>query len=288
MDAHTLDNGTLKATVKSAGAELVRLDFLGRPLLWGGDPAVWGRHAPHLFPFVGKLRDDALTVDGRTAKMGQHGFARDRDWSWETRDGAACRLALRDDEASRAAYPFAFRLAVGYTLSGGTLRCDYELSNTGDRPLPASLGAHPGFVWPLPGNDDRTAHRLLFDQPETEGVRRLQGGLLDPKRYDSPVVDRVLRLDDRLFATDAIIFDRPASASVQYGAPGAPTLTVAWENFPHLGIWSKPGAGFLCIEPWQGHSGSADDPPEFKDKPGTVTLAPGESRRFAWCVTVEA
>ena len=64
-------------------------------------------------------------------------------------------------------------------------------------------------------------------------------------------------------------------------------LTVNWEGYKDLGIWSKPtGAPFLCIEPWYSMASPAGWQGEIAEKPGILTLAPGESRDFVWRVTL--
>src|SRR5271157_1885475 len=106
-DSHRLTNGTIAAEIKAAGAELCSLRREGGPeLLWQAAP-IWPRHAPNLFPIVGRLKDDRLRHRGREYRLTQHGFARDRRFAWAETSGASCRLVLEDDAATRAIYPFA-------------------------------------------------------------------------------------------------------------------------------------------------------------------------------------
>src|SRR6204780_5942092 len=108
MDRHELSNGTLSATVKSDGAELCSLrDASGEEVLWQALP-VWPRHAPVLFPIVGRLKDDTLRHNGRDYRLTQHGFARDHSFAWLNRTPTACRLGLHDDPKTRPISPFAF------------------------------------------------------------------------------------------------------------------------------------------------------------------------------------
>lgn len=285
-DRHSLSNGRITAAVKADGAELCSLrDGAGNELLWQAGPA-WPRHAPVLFPIVGRLAGDTLRHDGAFYRLTQHGFARDRRFTWEERSPTRARLSLSDDEATRALYPFAFRLELDYALDGDTLTVTHHLTNTGEGELPASLGAHPAFRWPLRDGLAKETHELFFEAEETEAVRRVGGGLLTPEPHPSPVEGCRLPLDEALFAADALIFDRPASRSVRYMAPGGPTLTVAWEGFRELGLWSKPGGDFLCIEPWYGHASPRGFDGDFRHKPGLMRLAPGEERLLTWSVTV--
>ncbi len=277
-DRHVLENGYLSATVKAEGAELCSLrDSEDEELLWQAGP-VWPRHAPVLFPIVGRLKGDVLRHQGRAYPMTQHGFARDRRFAWLQRTPTGCRLALHDDGETRAHYPFAFRFEVAYALADDALEITYTIGNTGREPLPASAGAHPAFAWPLAEGAEKDAHTLEFEAPEREPIRRLRDGLLEPAPVASPVEGRTLRLDPSLFAADAVILDRPESRSVRYGAPGAPTIELSWEGFEQLGIWSKAGGDFLCIEPWRGYASPEDFDGEFADKPGLMLIAPGDKR----------
>ena len=281
---HRFESKRLQVAVKADGAELTSIrTATGHELLWQAGPE-WPRHAPVLFPIVGRLAGDTLRHDGRALRMTQHGFARDRRFEWLERDAGRCRLVLQDDAQSRAMFPFGFRLEIAYRLRDDLLSIDYLLRNTGDAPLPASLGAHPAFRWPLADGLDRLAHRLVFAEPEPWPVRRVAGGLLRAESEPSPVEGRVLHLRPELFADDALILDRPASRSVSYEAAGGPALTVAWHGMRQLGIWSKPGADFLCIEPWHGLASPVEFDREFADKPFLMRLQPGETARLGWSV----
>jgi galactose mutarotase-like enzyme len=150
-------------------------------------------------------------------------------------------------------------------------------------PLPASLGAHPAFRWPLPGAEGRP-HALLFDEDEPAPIRRLQDGLLLPEPQPSPIAARRLDLAPALFEPDAVILDQPHSRSLDYRAEGGPGLRFSFSGFSQLGLWSKPGAAFLCIEPWQGFASPLGWDGEFAEKPGLVTLPPGGEYRAGWTV----
>lgn len=277
QDRHVIQNGYLSAAIRAIGAELCSLcDGSGEEMLWQAEP-VWPRHAPVLFPIVGRLKDDTLHHSGRAYRLTQHGFARDRRFAWLSRGATACRLVLHDDGQTRAIYPFPFRLEVAFALEDDALVNTFAVVNPGRDILPASVGAHPGFRWPLAEGIAKADHVLEFDQPEPAPIRRLVDGLLGPPQ-PSPIRGRTLALDPALFDADAIILDAPASSAVRFTAPGAEAIEVAWEGFRQLGIWMRPGGDFLCIEPWYGtHSPVGFDGP-FVDKPGLMLIPPGERR----------
>jgi galactose mutarotase-like enzyme len=278
-DSHTLRSDGATATILADGAELCSLkDTHGLELLWQAGPE-WRRHAPLLFPIVGKLKNDELRHRGKAYKMTQHGFARDHRFEWIEREPDRCTLVLTDSAETRQRYPFAFRLAVTYSLQHADLDVTLEIANTGEDILPASIGAHPAFNWPLLPGLEKQAYALAFANEEPAPVRRLKDGLLRSASEPTPVHGKTLALSERLFDDDAVILDRLASTSVRYAADRGPSIEMLWEGFSELGVWSKPGgAPFVCIEPWCGTASPADFDGEFTDKPGLMHIAPGDKR----------
>jgi len=283
----TIAGPGLSAGIAAEGAELQWLrDADGRDLLWDGDPAFWAGRAPILFPIVGAVTGGVIQVDGREYALPRHGFARRRTFTLVDRSPGSTRFRLDADPETRAVYPFDFRLDLIFTIERATLDIAAELTSPTDAPLAASFGFHPAFRWPLPYGQPRAAHRLTFAADEPAPVRRLDGdGLIRPDRLPTPITDRELALDDSLFVDDALILDSPASRRIVYGVPGAPGLQIDFPDMPMLGIWSKPGAGFLCIEPWAGIADPAGYTGDFHEKPGIVSVGPGGMGRFAMQIT---
>jgi galactose mutarotase-like enzyme len=286
-DRHTLRGSAIEATVKADGAELCSLrNAEGIELLWQAGPA-WPRHSPILFPIVGRLKNDQLRHRGKSYPMTQHGFARDHRFEWVEQGTNSCKLVLTDNEATRTRYPFAFRLEVTYTVDSADLNVAFDISNTGDENLPASIGAHPAFNWPLLPGLAKEAYALHFSHDEPAPIRRLEGGLMRAKPEPSPIRGKILPLSERLFDDDAVILDRLASSSVRYAAERGPSIEMFWEGLPELGVWSKPGgAAFVCIEPWHGFASPAEFDGEFSGKPGVMQIAPGEKRSLGYRVRI--
>ena len=279
---HTLRSGAIEAAIKADGAELCSLRNEGIELLWQAGPA-WPRHSPLLFPIVGRLKDDRLQHRGKTYPMTQHGFARDVRFEWAEQGATSCKLVLVDTPETRARYPFAFRLEVTYTIENAGLKVAFDISNTGDETLPASIGAHPAFNWPLLPGLEKEAYALTFSDEEPAPIRRLAGGLMRAKAEPSPVRGKTLPLSERLFEDDAVIIDQLASRSVRYAADRGPSIEMSWEGLLQLGVWSKPdGAAFLCIEPWHGFASPSEFDGEFAGKPGLMHVAPGATRSLSY------
>jgi galactose mutarotase-like enzyme len=286
-DNHTITSKGLSATVLAHGAELCSLKTAdGLELVWQAGPE-WRRHAPLLFPIVGRLKNDQLHHGGRSFPVTQHGFARDSRFEWVERGGSSCRLMLTDNSETRSRYPFAFRFVVTYSLHEADLDVVFEIENPGDEILPASVGGHPAFNWPLLPGTARESYHLHFSDEEPTPIRRLKDGLLRAEPVPSPIAGKSLALSERLFDDDAIILDRLASHSVRYAGDRGPSLEISWQDFRELGIWSKPGgAPFLCIEPWRGFASPSDFDGELSDKPGLMHIKPGESRTLSFRIGV--
>ena len=285
MSAKTirLTGPELTAEISELGAELVRLqDRDGRDLLWNGDPAVWAGRAPLLFPMVGRARNDRIRVRGQDHDLPKHGFARTSRFSVVAQSETSCTLRLESSPETLVGYPFSFRLDVTYELAGPVLVNRAVVTNKDEQALPVSFGFHPAFRWPLPYGAAREAHEIVFEQDESgEPIRRVDDGLMTPVRHPTPVAGNRLALTDDLFVDDALIFLSPASRCVTFGASGSPAIAVRFPGMPHLGIWTKPGAGYVCIEPWQGFASPEDFEGEFSDRPGVVSVPVGGAATFA-------
>lgn len=282
-DLCSISDGTLTAEVAARGAELVRLqDRDGLDLLWDGDPAFWTGRSPLLFPIVGEVKGNRAKVDGTEYEIGRHGFARTSNFGLVSSEPARCTWRLEASEATRRQYPFEFRLDVTYAIRDGVLKMVAEVANAGQGTMPVSFGFHPALRWPLPYGKPRAAHEIVFDKDEPAPIRRPVDGLLSTATYPTPVRERRLALHDDLFKDGALVFDRLQSRSVTYGE----RLWVDFPDMPHLGIWMLPGAGYVCIEPWQGHASPQDFDGDLVDKPGIVSIAPGAARRFAMSISV--
>jgi galactose mutarotase-like enzyme len=289
-ERHVIRSAALSATIKAQGAELTSLSGRGFDALWHGGPE-WPRHAPVLFPTVGRLKDDTLIHEGKAYRLTQHGFARDSLFDWAERSESRAVLRLAESEATLEAYPFRFLLEMIYEVEGDTLSVTSRITNPGEAVLPCGIGAHPAFNWPLAEGCAQEAHILAFDKPEPGPALSVEGGLLG-KAAPLPVEGQVLPLAPGLFANDALVIPDVASRSVRFIArdgAGATMreLTVSWEGYKDLGIWSKPtGAPFLCIEPWFGMASPLGWQGEFAEKPGILLLEPGRTRDFTWRVTL--
>lgn len=288
-DTIRIATDALSAEFSTLGAELrVIRDEAGRDLLSDGPPEFWTGRAPFLFPIVGAVNHDRIHLDGQAYEMAKHGFARKSEFAIVEAEADRVTFRLDASDATRAHYPFDFRLDITHRIDGATLHMEAALTNPGTVSLPASFGFHPAFRWPLPWGGDRADHRLVFTVAEPAPIRRIDTatGLVLPDPVPTPVEGDTLTPRDALFVPDALIFDQLRSRSVRFGVPGGRTLRVDFPEMPLLGVWTKPGAPFLCIEPWHGLADPVGYDGDFHAKPYVIEVAPGIERRFAIAITI--
>lgn len=292
MPALVLANDHCRAAFAARGAELTSFAAAGLEYVWAADPAVWGRHAPVLFPIVGRLPDDTYLHRGRAYRLGQHGFARDQEFAVLRHTADELVFRLTDSAETRANYPFAFELTITYTLRGTALAVRWDVRNPaagapGTSDLLFSIGAHPAFGCPLRPGERFEDYYFEFNHPVTLDRHLLRGGLRTGET--APVLRgaATLPLTYELFADDALVFEHYDFTRLALRAHGSPHFVrLRFDGFPYLGLWTKgPGAPFVCIEPWHGVASPAGPPQELRDKEGILTLGPGQA--FAAVYTVE-
>lgn len=115
---YTIENEYLRLTVDTHGAEAVSVvnKATGAEMIWCGDPAVWGRHAPILFPYTGKLTGGKMIAKGKEYAGGQHGFARDVEHTLVGKTETSLTLVLQANEETRTKWPYEFELRSTFEL----------------------------------------------------------------------------------------------------------------------------------------------------------------------------
>ncbi|GAA3990156.1 AAA family ATPase [Hymenobacter antarcticus] len=288
---YTLSTPWCRATFASHGAELTSFitNADGLEYIWPGDPAVWGRHAPVLFPLVGRLPGDAYQYQGRAYKLPQHGFARDQQFAVLRHTATELVFRLEHDEASRTVFPFAFELTITYTLRDALLTVRWDVRNPApDQPLLFSIGAHPAVRCPLLPGEVFEDYFFEFDHPVTLERHLLQGGLLTG--HTAPVLNQAeeMPLSYELFADDALVFKHYDFTRLTLRSRKSEHyVRFQFDGFPYLGLWTKgAGAGFVCVEPWHGIASPTGEPGELHDKEGILRLEPGQLFSASYSIEV--
>lgn len=279
-------NRECSACVRERGAELTSLMVGGDEVIWQSRPEVWQGSAPILFPIVGRLKGGGFTHGGRRYQLAKHGLVRTRELAVEQRTLDAVTFVLAADEETRASYPFEFEFRVTFSLIGRGLRVAYGVLNRGEEEMLFSLGSHPAVRLDL----ERAAledYYLELSEPETLGRYRIVDGLLSTEAEPFLSNEREIPLSAELFADDALIFRSLQSSRVAVRCRKHDRVVqVDTGGAPDLGLWAKPGADYVCIEPWWGHDDPADVDGELAHKPSILTLPPGETFRTAISLTL--
>jgi len=263
-----IKNNDLEISLKKAGAELTSIKYKGYEYLWQADSKFWGRHAPVLFPIVGRLKNDECTIKGKTYNMSQHGFARDMDFEVFAQTANSITFLLTNNEETTKKYPFEFELYIKYEIVDNKIIVKYTVVNSGNDNMYFSIGAHPAFNIEGEFNDCV----LEFDSNETQNKIFVENGLIkstDEIRLDNT---NILKLNNNSFAEDAIIFKDLESSTITLSSKGDRKVKMNIAGFPYLGIWSKENAPFVCIEPWFGIADTEGHDGTFRKKKGIIEL----------------
>jgi galactose mutarotase-like enzyme len=290
----TIRGDSIEASAVEKGAELQSIKGKGGlEYLWQGDAAFWNRRSPLLFPNVGALPGGTYSHEGKTYAIGNHGFARARDFRLASSAPDRMRFELESDEASRAVYPFEFLLAATYRAEGDRLVVGWEVTNRGKGPMPFSIGAHPGFRAPLEPGERREGDELVFEKRE-----KVERHFLDADncrvKGTAPLLDGQdrLSLGAGLFASGAIVLTDHVSRRLTLRSRASGRFVeVSFAGFPCLGLWSpKDDASgpcpFVCVEPWYGVMPLAGSTQEISRKEGCLSLAPGGTFAAEYCIAV--
>ena len=285
-----LKKGALRATAQTRGGELASLrDGGGREYIWEGDPAFWPGQNPILFPIVGSLLNGKIQINGTTYEMGRHGFARGMEFAPVEQGEDFVALELRETEETLACYPFPFSLRVTHRLLEDGFSTAFSVQNTGGSPMPFCIGGHTAIR--IPEGERFEDFHLLFDQAETADSHLLspQGIILHDGRKAMLDGTGTLALDYQDFAQmDTLIFSmlRSGNVSLVHRETGR-GVRLDFHEFPMVAFWTKPGAPFLCMEPWQGCAAWDNESGRFKDKLFCATLQPGEVKELAYTFYLE-
>ncbi len=288
---YTLRNSEMEVQVSSRGGELVSLrDAEQTEYIWIGDARYWKRHAPQLFPCIGRLTNNQYRMDGALHEMGQHGFLRDYELTKVKESETSLHLRLTSDASTRQLYDRDWTVDIFYSLCGKTLSVKFQVRNHDVRTMRFGYGIHPGFNVPLNPALRFEDYRLDFHETSTPKQMELterytiSGGMHDYTLEEG----RYLPLQHSLFDHDAIILkDMPHTVTLG-SQKDEKKVTVAFPNMPYLGIWHAPetDAPFVCIEPWSSLPSTDGVIDEFETKPDFITVEPEETYTNSWSISI--
>lgn len=281
---HTIQSDSLRVDINSVGAELFSLysKNTGEEYLWQGDSDWWAGRAPVLFPIVCSMKDCSYLYDGNAYNMPKHGFALGARFSTAGAQGSKIVFEYSDNDETRKIYPFAFLFQVVFELADNKLITTYRVENHNKCPMYFSLGSHEAYRCPRGSKETFEDYYLEFEKDSTYISEKVtDAGLISGETYTVIDNGRTIPLKYELFANDTLIFKNvPGNKIFLKSKKSTDVVEVNYQDAPNLGIWTKVGAPYICIEPWYGLPDEAQHDGRLENKLGIVNLKVGNE--FAW------
>lgn len=269
-----LNNGKLEVKIAKKGAEIRSVVLNGEQCFWNGDAKYWAGVAPVLFPICGGLKDNKFTIDQAEYMLDKHGFARKMDFSIEKQSGSSVVLLLTETDETLKSYPWSFEFRVKYTLSGSSMKVEYDVKNTSEKNMYMAIGSHEAYACPE-GIED---YDIIFEKKETLKSARVEGSLISRTNTNTVLFESdTLPLYNKYFEVDALVFtDIKSRFATLRNRKTGKSVSVDFNGFDYLLIWTKPNAPYLCIEPWTCPPTYVDDDYDITLKEGMSTVSPNE------------
>ncbi len=268
-----ISNKIITIEISNHGAELKSAVKDGREYMWCGDSKYWGRTSPVLFPFVGSLRNKKYIYNGVEYPMGQHGFARDNEFTLVGSSDNSASFEFKSSEETKKIYPFDFTLNISYTINDSVIKVEWSVKNDGEKPMFFSIGAHPAF------NLKEGTNYFAFDNKNDIAYNLIdESGLYDANNRHTLKNDGYVKIVNSMFDNDALIIENKQLKAVSLcGSDKKPYVTVKFD-MPLAGLWSpaKKNAPFVCIEPWFGRCDRNDFCGEINERDYVIALNSGE------------
>lgn len=278
-----IENEFISAEVNSFGAGLhsLKSKTTGVEYLWQGDPKIWSSRSPILFPIIGQLYQGKYNYNGKDYYLPKHGFATQSQFDLTASDHSSVTFSLFSDEDTLLVYPFAFALHIKFEVNEKQIKVSHCVVNQDNKTMFFSIGAHPGFNCAI-------GDFLEFEKKETLLTERIDDNALIIDEI-IPVLENAksLEITKDLFINDALCLSDYKSSSIKLRSPGhSRELRFHFGRAPFLGIWAKPAAPYVCIEPWYGINDSYHLVKDFSQKRGIHSLDSDEQFSFSWSAEI--
>lgn len=288
---YNIANDFLEISVRKTGAELCAIKKLpdGKDYLWDANPKIWAGYAPVLFPIIGALKEDSYYFKGKRYTLNKHGFVRNNaNIELYKSSDTSLIFTLTSNPETLKFYPFQFEFYISYTLEKNAIIVDHLVKNTGDETLFFSVGGHPAFRCPLEKDEKYSDYSIVFEHNETaHNFEVMDSGTIGPAKDLILNNSSIIHLHYAIFSNDALVFKNLKSrkASLVSKRSGK-RVEVSYEGFPYLGIWAKPHADYVCIEPWLGIADPVDTDQELETKEGIIPLSGMKSFSASYRISI--
>jgi galactose mutarotase-like enzyme len=273
-----ISNSLISCTICELGAEIISLKLKANKheYIWQADPKIWAGSAPILFPFVGRLKHGKYNIDKEEYSMPTHGFISSQCFSLVEKTASSITLRSRGSQSTMQLYPFMFQFDVTFSLEQKSLIVTYKISNQDSTELYFSIGSHPAFSLPT-AEFQHEKCTLLFSDKEKAYCQLIKDDLLTEETYPVEFTEQKLTLTPDLFVHDAFIFRDVSSSLITLLVDDTPVLALEMGNNKHLGLWAKPDAPYICIEPWTATDETIKTAAELTEKPDMIQLSSGKA-----------
>lgn len=278
---HSIFNSHFQVNVQQKGTEIssIKSQKTGREFMWNANPEIWGSHAPVLFPAIGSFKNGECTINKKNYKIPKHGFIRHNESIVLTsQTNTKLNFQLDYSEETLVIYPYKFRFNIIFKLEKNKLIVSHKVTNLDDKTIYFHLGGHPGFKCPINEDENYSDYYLEFEHEENTATTLLSAnGLISDETKPILINTTILPLTPNLFDHDALIFKDLKSRKVSLKSHQSnQVVIISFDDFNYLGIWAKPNAPFVCIEPWLGIADHDDTDGDFLKKDGLIALVKGE------------
>lgn len=281
MPVFEIQNNLLSVKVNSFGAELCSVvsNETAIEYIWQANDSIWARHAPNLFPIVGKLKGGEFQYQSKTYQLLQHGFARDNEFICVEQTDDYVLFELTASDKTLVNYPFHFSFQVGYKLIDNKVITSYSVFNPDNYDLYFSVGAHPAFNCPLQKDELFEDYELVFPSKDNFTINTLNDGLITSQTKNIELKNHKLKVTKQLFDNDALVLMNSQIDEVQLvSTKSKHGVSLISKDWPFYGIWTKKNTNqFVCLEPWQGIADSDEASGDITQKTGIIKLKSEEN-----------
>lgn len=282
-----LENNFFTAEINTKGAELQNLirKSDGMNVIWHGDKAVWGNHAPLLFPYVARCLGGYFMIDGKKCEYSRnHGFARDLEHKLvkQTEDSAVFELTESDDTLYR--FPYSFSFVTEYQLTEKGVNWKIHIKNTGDKAFRFGTGTHAAFDFNGFAAEDfevefekKTPLNAVVTTADCYLAADEKGNAPYSKPYGEEKTAFV-PVTAAGFGNGHLFFNNDSEWVGLRNKKNGSIIKINTKGFPYVMIWQNTAGTpqFVCIEPWHGLPDAENTNHIWEEKVGMNDLAPGQ------------
>lgn len=285
-----IENNHYQVEIDPHGSQMIKLINKKYHFNYLWDGLEWPKHAPLLFPAIGRSNNDSYIFNNKTYKMPQHGFAADQDFTVISKEKDSIILELKSNPETKKLYPFDFNLRVMFHLLSSGLSISFVVKNLSNIDMPFSLGSHPAFNVPLAGQGEFEDYYVDFiGNKEPIEVYEI---VKKPYPYRTGNLETIttenihsIKLNHSIFKPGLrIISNRDIDEVILHSSQSKHSISMMISDFENICLWTKEDQDlpFLCIEPFNGLPDIYGEPIDWYKKEGNLIIKPKQEKRIQY------